>query len=57
MCQAAFGTGATMRCCGVVTGRIMMLRTAISNLAAEPGDQEERLRGMVVRDELAMDCR
>ena len=35
----------------------MRLRNALANLAAEPSGQEERLRGMVVRDELALHSR
>jgi hypothetical protein len=33
----------------------MLLREALANLAAEPSAQEERLRGAVVQDELALD--
>ncbi len=39
----------------VVPGPIVALRKALANLAAAPSEQEERLRGSVVRDELALD--
>ena len=39
----------------VVPGPNALLRDALANLAAEPSEQKERLRGMVVRDELALD--
>jgi hypothetical protein len=39
----------------VVSGPIVLLRDSLAQLAAEPPEQEERLSGMVVRDELALD--
>jgi hypothetical protein len=39
----------------VACGPIVLLRAALANLAAEPLEQEERLRGAVVQDELALD--
>lgn len=40
---------------GMVPGPIAMLRKALANLAAEPSEQEKRLSGSVVQDELALD--
>jgi hypothetical protein len=39
----------------VVPGPIVTLRKALAGLAAAPSEQEERLHGAVVRDELALD--
>jgi hypothetical protein len=39
----------------MVSGRIAILTEALTHLAAEPHEQEERFRGPVVRDELALD--
>ena len=39
----------------MLPGPVLMLQKALSNLAADPMEQQERLAGSVVRDELALD--
>jgi hypothetical protein len=39
----------------MVPGPIAILRKALANLAAQPSEQEERLSGSVIQDELALD--
>lgn len=41
--------------CSVVPRPIAMLRQALANLAADPSEQEKRLSGGLIQDELALD--
>jgi hypothetical protein len=41
--------------CGVTSSPLAFLRHALANLAADPEEQERRLTGTMVRDELALD--